>query len=310
MAIVYPLTFPGLSGILQPLILQAADSTFWQLTVDNDGVLQTTVVGAGPAQTLKLMALDGSVWQITVDNDGILLSTASSGTSIRDWMLEAADEGRWSLQVRNDGVLTTSKTGGYGVSGLFSAIRFRATAVVGLSMSPFTYQQQAQVHEGQMWSAEFTIAQLFTPDGENLLAMLLALNGRQGTFYLSDPTSFFPRGTPTGTPVVNGASQTGQTLTTRGWGNSSPKVLKRGDYIQLGSGTTQRIYRVLQDVDSGATGLATIDIWPRLRESPSDGEALVLTYPAGVFRLPDNNLTWDIEPPEIYGFEFSAMEAI
>lgn len=310
MAITYPLTlFPG-SGLGKQLILQAPDLGKWEVKISIDGVLSTTSVGGGTPTTLKLKAPDATIWLVSVDNAGVLATSSSSGAAEDEWPLDDPAGDSWDLTVTNAGVLQTGLAGS-ATPRVISKVRFRPRAVVGLSMSPFTLQQQAQEHQGQIWAADISIGQILDGgDAERIIASLLALNGRKGTFYLGDPTKRKPRGTPTGTPVVNGAAQTGQVLLTRGWGVSSIKVLKAGDYIQLGSGVTQRIYRVLKDVDSDALGNASIDIWPRLRESPSDGQALVLNNTAGVWRLDSNEMAYDIDPPADFGFDFSAMEAL
>jgi hypothetical protein len=197
-----------------------------------------------------------------------------------------------------------------GATILISSMRFKPRSVVAMSISPFTGQQQVQVHQGQIWAAEIKLPPLKADEAQQLLAALLSLNGIQGKFYLGDPAHRAPGGNPTGDPVVDGAGQTGQTLSTKGWGQSDEGVLLAGDWIQLGTGLTQRIYRVLKDVDSGADGKAIIDIWPRLRESPGNEESLVLEDTMGVFRMSDNEMLWDIEPGLIYGFEFSVVEAV
>ena len=191
-----------------------------------------------------------------------------------------------------------------------TSIRFKPRSVVAISASPFTLQQQVQAHQGQIWAAEILLPPLEHDEAQQWIAALLSLNGIQGTFYLGDPAHRAPRGDPTGVPVVDGADQTGQSLNTKGWGVSDEGVLLAGDWIQLGTGSTQRIYRVLKDVDSDGDGKAVIDIWPRLRESPGDEESLILEDTMGVFRMSDNEMPWDIDSRLMYGFEFDVVEAI
>jgi hypothetical protein len=70
-----------------------------------------------------------------------------------------------------------------------------------------------------------------------------------------------------------------------------------------------RLHRVLNPVDSDGSGLALIDIWPRLRESPIDGAQLILSACKGVFRLADNNPGWSISFAKMYGIEITCVEA-
>ena len=88
-------------------------------------------------------------------------------------------------------------------------ITIRARSVVGVASSPFTFQQQVYQHAGQMWEAEITMPPMKREDAEQLIAFLLKLNGSYGTFTFGDPLNTSPRGVGTGTPLVNGGSQTG-----------------------------------------------------------------------------------------------------
>jgi hypothetical protein len=192
------------------------------------------------------------------------------------------------------------------------AVQFSPRSAVGVSASPYTFQQQAQAWPGQLWMARVTLAPMKRAAAEQWIAALLGLNGRYGTFHLGDPAATSPRGTPgASTPLVKGAAQTGQSLLTDGWTSNATGVLLRGDWIQLGSGSTRRIYKVLVDANANAGGEVTLDIWPRLRESPADNEAVVLTNTAGTFRLTsDESMSWDVDASLFYGLEFQAGEAI
>lgn len=183
-------------------------------------------------------------------------------------------------------------------------------SVVAATLSPFTMQQQVQAHQGQMWEVKFALPSMTDASARAWIATILALNGRQGTFLFGDSVLKAPRGSAGGTPLVNGASQTGQALITDGWPTSINGVLLKGDWIQLGTGATQRVYSVLNDVNSNGSGQATIDIWPRLRESPADNAALTLTATKMTMRLKDNKMDWSVNTAKHYGFEIEAVEAI
>ena len=93
----------------------------------------------------------------------------------------------------------------------------------------------------------------------------------------------------------------------------SPDVttfFKAGDYIQLGSGVTTSLYKVLTDVVTNSSGQATLDIWPNLRSSPSDNAAVVVAHTKGRFRLKDNITQWNINEMSSYGITFDCVEAI
>jgi hypothetical protein len=190
------------------------------------------------------------------------------------------------------------------------SMNIRARSVVGFSASPFTGQQQVYKHQGQWWEAEVTLPPMKREDAEQIAAFLLKLNGQYGTFLLGDPANTVPRGVGTGTPLVYGASQTGSELVTDGWTTSTTGILKAGDWIQLGSASASRLYKVLNDVNSDASGIATLDIWPNLRSSPADNAQITVIAPKGQWRLASNEVNYSIDEASIYGITFACVEAI
>lgn len=190
----------------------------------------------------------------------------------------------------------------------FNGAKFTGISTVGITTSAFTGSSQVQQHQGEWWSAQLSLPPMKRVLAADWQAFLLSLGGLFGTFYLGDPLGRTAQGTVDGTPLVDGAAQTGKTLDTKGW-TPGDGVLLAGDYIQIGSGTTQRLYQVLVDVDTDSGGLATLDIWPRLRESPADSAAITISDTKGVFRLRKNLNSWDMNVAEYYGFSFDAVEA-
>ena len=191
-----------------------------------------------------------------------------------------------------------------------SSINIRARTVVGVSASPFTGQQQVYRHQGQWWEAEVTLPPMKRSDAEQVIAFLLKMNGQYGTFLLGDFSSAAPRGVGTGTPLVNGASQTGDELVTDGWTADTTGILKAGDWIQLGFGSTTRLHKVLDDVDSDGSGNATINIFPSLRESPADDAVVTVANTKGRWRLSSNETEYSLDNASIYGITFACVEAL
>lgn len=187
-------------------------------------------------------------------------------------------------------------------------VLFKQRSAIGVAQSPWDYSMQVQEHAGQAWIASVEFPPLTAAQAADLEAFLLSLNGMQGTFLLGDPLRTSPRGVPVGTPLVMGASQTGQSLVTDGWTINTSGLLLKGDYFQI----QNRLYRVLNDVASNGSGVATLDIFPRLRESPADNDTLLFNSCVGTFRLADNeNTVLDIGIDGYNtGFSFSAIEAL
>ena len=189
-------------------------------------------------------------------------------------------------------------------------ITLRAVNVTALSESVFTLRQQVFKHSGERWEAEVTLPQMARSDAEQWVAWLLSMRGREGTFLLGDPLGATPRGSAGGTPRVNGASQTGDSISIDGCTASQTGWLKAGDYIQLGSGAGSSLHKVLQDVSSNGAGQATIDVWPSIRTAPADNSTVVVSAGKGVFRLATSSTEWSINEIAHWGIVFPAVEAI
>jgi hypothetical protein len=178
-----------------------------------------------------------------------------------------------------------------------------------LTESPFDFSQQAFLHAGDRWLLNAKWPPMNRATFEPFAAAFGQLFGRYGTFLFGDFDGRNPRGVGTGTPEVNGANQVGNNLITNGWTDSVTGILKAGDYIQLGTGETQRLHKVLQDASSDGSGNATLLIWPRLRYSPASGASIVLVNTMTQFRM-DAPFKWNANEVPTYGFEITATEAL
>jgi len=193
-----------------------------------------------------------------------------------------------------------------------SGISLRAINAVAYERSPFTFAGQAQASAGQMWGADVTLPPMKYEDAERWVAWLVSLRGQFGTFNMGDPARAVARGTARGTDTVtvNGADQTGQDLDITSDQASELGYLKAGDYIQLGSGSTATLHKVLVDADTDGSGNATVTLWPHVRTAPSNGATVTVQSTVGRWRLAGNETEWSGNEAMIYGISFSAMEAI
>lgn len=158
----------------------------------------------------------------------------------------------------------------------------------GRSQSPFTFFENVQEHQGAKWEVRATLPRMNRADANEWFGKLASLRGGIGTFLMGDPDNTSPLGTGAGTPLVNGASQTGVTLITNGWGNSQT-VLKVGDWFQLGSAGSASIYLITADAVTDGSGNVTLDFVPRLRSSPGDGNPLTINATKGRWRMISND---------------------
>ena len=179
-----------------------------------------------------------------------------------------------------------------------------------ISRSPFTFQGQAQNWGGQIRFASVTVEDLNRDSAEEWIGFLDSLNGTTGTFLFGDPNANTTLGSGGGSPVANGANQSGDSLAIRGAPNSVSNWLRRGDWIQIGTTTRARLYKVTQNVNTSSTGTATIPVWPNLRMNTIDDEVIYRTYPKGLFRR--SNPTYDYTESNDckYSISFTCEEVI
>ena len=180
----------------------------------------------------------------------------------------------------------------------FESIELRAVNATITSQSPFSYKQQVISHTGQRWEASVSIPSVLRDLAEPWAAFLTALKGQTGTFLLGDPLSATPRGTVSSCTLTGTAGDESVAVTMTG-------SLLAGDYIQLGSGTTARLHKVLVD----QSGSGTLEIWPALRSTYTSA-TVTTTNAKGVFRLNQNMSSWQISNANSYGIAFEAVEAI
>lgn len=177
-------------------------------------------------------------------------------------------------------------------------ITLSANNAVAISQSPFTFQQQIIRHAGQRWTASVSIPPVRRDLAEPWNAFLLALNGPVGTFLLGDPNAKAPMGTATSATLTGTAGSSSPTITMTG-------TLLAGDYIQLGSGATATLHKVLVD----RSGSGTVEIWPKLRSTVT-GATVTLSNTVGRFRLSGNQQSFSIDSASIYGISFDCVEAL
>lgn len=178
------------------------------------------------------------------------------------------------------------------------SLELRMVNSVAINMSPFTFSQQVQQYAGQMWQADILLPAMDYINAAKWFAWLGSLNGQRGTFLLGDPRRCTARGTATSATITGSAGDSSVSVTMTG-------TLLAGDYFQLGSGTSARLYMVLED----RNGTGTMEIWPALRSAASSATATLAT-PRGVFRLSSNEVVRSADEIGRYGITFGAMEAI
>jgi hypothetical protein len=170
--------------------------------------------------------------------------------------------------------------------------------------SPFSGAVQTVEMPGARWAAQFSLNVLDANDAAQWRAFTARLRGQSGRFYLHNLARPTPRGVATGTPIVSGAGQTGNTLTTSGWTPSTAGILKAGDFI----GVNGELKMVVLDATSDGAGLATLTFEPPLRSSPPNASAIVTNKPTAIFKMDEDSASTSTTAPGFDSVSISCTE--
>ncbi|MDG3040434.1 hypothetical protein [Roseicyclus marinus] len=168
-----------------------------------------------------------------------------------------------------------------------------------------TGTEQVQDWGGRWWEYDITIA-ASRDENARALGALFAQIVDVGRFLFADPDA--ETSSSLGTPVVDGASQTGGTLNVTGLAAGSP-LIKAGAFLSLGTEGDTRFHRILADVTPDGSGNAALSIVPSLRSSPANGAAVEINAPKVLLR-PVSDIPESVANGDIHSFSFTAREAI
>ena len=187
---------------------------------------------------------------------------------------------------------------------------FRMASQNFITSSPFTYQQQVLNHAGRRWEVDVTLPPMKHADARIWLAWLAKLDGALNTFTMGDPLGAAPQGSAGGTPRVRGAGQTGSSLNIDGCTTNTTNWLRAGDYIQIGTAASARLYMVTDNASTNASGQTTLNLWPAITSAPADNATIIVSNTVGAFRLAGNVSTWSADEASIYGINFSGVQVV
>lgn len=170
--------------------------------------------------------------------------------------------------------------------------------------SPLTRGVQTLALPGARWAVTATWDNLQVEDAALLRGFLASLRGTAGRFFLANQ-GHRQRGSVAGTPLINGAAQTGASLDTDGW--TPGATLLVGDFVGYNAGAELRM--VVADATADGTGAMSLSLDEPIRVSPADDSALVVTSPTCVMRLSGDEIGWSNLIGRVSGFTLDAVEA-
>ncbi len=177
-------------------------------------------------------------------------------------------------------------------------------------VSPLDGTSQTRELPGAKWRGSYTLPPMPRATAAPWLAALAKLRGGANRFKEGDPDCRTARGVATGTPLVNGAAQTGASLITDGWTAGQTGILLAGDYIEFTNGNgNAALHLVVADANSDGSGNATLAIEPPIRTAPADNAAIVVTAPKCEMALiDDEQAVWQADQTGLFSISFSGIE--
>lgn len=163
-------------------------------------------------------------------------------------------------------------SGTFPTTPLPSSVTLRSIAPTRVSQS-HSMKRNVRSRAAQRYAAKLEWRNVPKATMAAIIAFVEQQRGQFGNFLIALPGYTTPLGSWAGTPVVDGAGQTGYTLNLKNFTASQTGVAKAGDVIRIGT-TDLKVYRIAADADSDAGGLAAVTLTQALMASPSDAAAI------------------------------------
>ncbi|WP_374649106.1 hypothetical protein [Rhizorhabdus sp.] len=157
---------------------------------------------------------------------------------------------------------------------------------------------------GNRWAIDFETPRL-KPEPEGRLWASALVRSIGQTVRIAVPQPWLSIGLP-GSPVVNGAGQTGAYLSITS--ASAGYVFRDGQFINVTDGTYLYLHQVVGAVTANGAGQALLPIWPILRTAPASGSAVEVSAPKIEGRLIGTAKGWTMARARIEGLAFSVAE--
>ena len=192
----------------------------------------------------------------------------------------------------------------------FKATAFGIRANTQTFVSPLNRTVQTLELAGAAWHGSFTLPPMDVATVAAWRAAMAQLDGRANRFLARDPLNATPRGAANGSPQVDGAAQTGNTLNIDNWTIDIIGQLLAGDYLSfINANGRNELHIVTADADSDGSGLSAVAIEPPLRAAPADGTAITITNASCEMALVDDDQAqWTENDDKMFTLGFAGSE--
>lgn len=185
---------------------------------------------------------------------------------------------------------------------IISEMQWRLIMPSQTNISGWTGQRQTLASNRGWWECQLSLAPIVGQVAARPWRSFLAqARGSANDFRVPA----FPRDQSalTNTVTVQGANQTGRSIVTAGWPNSTT-VLQAGDYITI----NDQLLQLTANVTSNGSGVATVSFEPPIRTSPVNGAPVVYKRPTALMYLVEEP-TLGVSVGDVYTLSLNLREA-
>jgi len=170
------------------------------------------------------------------------------------------------------------------------------------NVSDWTGRRQTIASGRGWWECQLSLPPIVGTANVNAWRSFIAKSrGRANDFQI--PVDATAQSAATATPLVNGAGQTGRTLTTDGWPLSST-VLVAGQFVTINN----QLLQLTENVTSNGSGVATLTFEPPIRTSPADNAAIEYKNPYCLMYFVEEP-TLSVENGYVYSLSLNLRES-
>jgi len=187
----------------------------------------------------------------------------------------------------------------------FTDVELWNDRVTSTTRSPFTGKRQTRKRPYDIWGFVGNLMPLDPMDAGAMRSFLMQLGGQSNNFRLPVPGAKYPLSKFTGTQgLVNGAGQTGKSISTDGWSINS-QILADGDYFNIGD----ELKVCVGNIASNGSGVAVINFEPPIRAIPADNAAIRVRDPYVLLSADNDDVArWNVKAPVRHAFKLEATE--
>jgi hypothetical protein len=170
------------------------------------------------------------------------------------------------------------------------------------------FGSQTQEVSAPVWAASYEFDEVLEEESGALKALSMQLQGQRNQLAAWDVARPVPRGTLRGTLTLKVAHAQGATSLQIQAAAVAGKTLLAGDWLGLGSGTTQQVVMCTADGVTDSAGVITVPVMNPLRNAFVIGAGVVWDRPKALFRQRNAESGWSYSSIFASGFGLDLVE--